>query len=82
MNWISYLKDHGCFPSVYKRGKCYRAHINRYGNHWAEGKTKDEAFEKAFKRWKNRGYPIDGEADGKTEVIKPFVMTKYQFINA
>ena len=63
---LKWLKDRGCFPSIYRRGNLWRAHINRAGNFWADGESAFIALEEAVKLWKKKGKPMDGFADNQS----------------
>jgi hypothetical protein len=57
------LKDRGCYPSIYRRGDLWRAHVNRAGNYWADGISAFTALEDAVKLWRKSGCQMDGIAD-------------------
>jgi hypothetical protein len=59
LNW---LKQRGCYPSIYRRGDLWRAHVNMYGNFWVDEISPFLALEKAVRLWKKRGCPLDGAA--------------------
>lgn len=56
------LQARGCYPSLCRRGRVWRAHINACGNVWSEGKTPHAALEKAVRAWTAMGRPMDGVA--------------------
>lgn len=56
------LQDRGCYPSLYRRGRWWRAHINAAGNFWADAATPHEALEVAVRAWTAEGRPMDGMA--------------------
>ena len=52
------LIERGCFPGIAYRGKGrWRAHINVYGNRWAEGSTPYQALRLAVIAWERDGCP-------------------------
>jgi len=57
------LENQGCYPGIYRRGNLYRAHVNIYGNYWADENTPFKALKEAIKLWENAGKPMDGAAD-------------------
>lgn len=57
------LTERGCYPSLYRRGKVWRAHVNWAGNFWEDASTPHEALEKACLSWKAHGCKMDGAAD-------------------
>ena len=59
---MKWLKSHGCYPSIYRRGDVWRAHVNAAGNFWADARTPLEALEEAVKLWQDKGCPMDGMA--------------------
>jgi hypothetical protein len=60
---LSRLARSGCFPSIYRRGPLWRAHVNAAGNYWAEKKSPSEAMAAAIDLWKSAEKPMDGMAD-------------------
>jgi len=60
---LQWLDRRGCHPSIYHRGELWRAHINKAGNWWAEGETREKALSEAIRLWYEAGRPMDGEAD-------------------
>ena len=67
------LESQGCFPSIYKRGRMWRAHVNRAGNFWDESPDPVFALAAATRAWKRAGKPMDGAADkgaSKLGIIK------------
>ena len=59
---IKWLKSHGCYPSIYRRGDVWRTHVNAAGNFWADARTPLKALEDAVKLWQDKGCPMDGMA--------------------
>ena len=59
---FKYLTRQGCYPSIYRRGDLYRAHVNIAGNYWEDEKTPYKAMRSAIKLWENAGKPMDGRA--------------------
>lgn len=57
------LMEYDCYPSIYRRGNGWRAHVNRYGNFWEDHEDPKVALEKATENWEKAGRPMDGEAD-------------------
>ena len=62
---LQWLRNRGCYPSIYSRGDIWRAHINAAGNFWADAKYPFEALEKAVKYWQEKGCPMDGVSDAQ-----------------
>ena len=60
---LKWLMDEGCYPSIYRRGNLWRAHINKAGNFWADGESAFAALEDAVTFWVENGCPMDGQAD-------------------
>jgi maltose-binding protein MalE len=60
---LEQLVYQGCFPSIYRRGKVWRAHVNAAGNFWSEDKDPERALSMAVQLWEQRGKPMDGMAD-------------------
>lgn len=56
------LASLGCHPSIYRRGKKWRVHINAAGNFWADAPSIAEAMRKARRLWDKKGQPLDGVA--------------------
>jgi len=46
------LRGNGHDPCFYKRGDLYRAHVDRFGNSWAEAETPIKAIELTYESWK------------------------------
>ena len=63
------LANEGCFPSIYRRGDIWRAHVNAAGNCWHEGTTPLRALRGAVKLWEIAGKPADGMADAALSAI-------------
>jgi len=59
---MKWLKSRGCYPSIYRRGDMWRAHVNAAGNFWADARTPYAALEKAVQLWREKGCPKDGMA--------------------
>ena len=59
---MEWLKSRGCYPSIYRRGDMWRAHVNASGNFWADSRTPLKALEEAVKLWQEKGRPMDGMA--------------------
>lgn len=59
---LLWLKNQGCFPSIYLRGNVWRAHVNAGGNYWEESDTPLKALTLATSVWVSAGKPIDGMA--------------------
>jgi len=59
---MQWLKKRGCFPSIYRRGNLWRAHINIAGNFWEDHENPCQALEKAVTLWKRKGCSMDGRA--------------------
>lgn len=67
-----------CYPSIYLRGfekgkPVWRAHINRAGNFWDDGRTPLAALKKALACWKKAGCPKDGQSVSPREQEKLYV---------
>lgn len=56
------LSNDGCFPSIYRRGVYWRAHVNAAGNYWHDDSTPLRAMQGAVKLWRAAGKPMDGMA--------------------
>lgn len=56
------LSECGCYPSIYRRGNSWRAHVNAAGGWWADGPTPFAALDAAVQAWKSAGWPMDGMA--------------------
>ena len=56
------LRNQGCFPSIYSRGKLWRAHVNMAGNYWEDAETPFIALNLAVDLWERAGKPMDGQA--------------------
>ena len=59
---LLWLQEMGCFPSIYLRGKVWRAHVNASGNFWEESDTPLKALTLAISTWIAAGRPMDGAA--------------------
>ena len=59
------LEQRGCYPSLYKRGRYWRAHVNQCGNFWFDHIRPDTAFRRALQSWEDAGCPMDGMAAEK-----------------
>ncbi len=57
---LEFLASKGCTPSLYRRGKVWRAHINAAGNFWADDKNSAVALQKVVALWEEKGCPLDG----------------------
>lgn len=58
------LRALGYDPCISQRGpRIWRAHINRFGNFWADADSPDVALSMAKKLWERAGRPRDGSAD-------------------
>ncbi len=56
------LASKGCVPSLYYRGKLWRAHVNAAGAYWYDDTAPLYALRGAVELWKNAGKPLDGMA--------------------
>ena len=56
------LTNAGCYPGLYYRGDCWRAHVNCAGNYWHDDKRPLKAMMTAVALWKKAGKPMDGMA--------------------
>jgi hypothetical protein len=56
------LANDGCYPSLYRRGDLWRAHVNAAGNFWADNTTPLNAMREAVRLWRKAGKPVDGMA--------------------
>lgn len=54
------LKAKGCHPSIYRRGRLWRAHVNAAGNFWEDRQTPTEALLAASEAWHLAGSPKEG----------------------
>jgi hypothetical protein len=61
-NLMKQLRSEGCFPSIYRRGDLWRAHVNAAGNYWHDDTTPLKAMQEAVRLWKRAGKPVDGMA--------------------
>jgi len=59
---LIHLAEQGCFPSIYRRGEVWRAHVNAAGNYWADANTPYKALREAVASWRGAGKPMDGMA--------------------
>ena len=65
LEWLSSL---GCYPSIYKRGNLWRAHVNMAGNYWAERETPALALSAAIILWETNGKQMDGYANSGKDI--------------
>ncbi len=61
-NLLIGLTNDGCYPSIYYRGKLWRAHVNAAGTYWHDGTTPLRALRGAVRLWKKAGKTMDGMA--------------------
>lgn len=61
---LKLLRDLDCYPSIYRKGKKWRAHVNFAGNFWNDGSTPEIALREAIRLWFRCGMRMDGAASG------------------
>jgi len=54
---VYWLREQGCDPSVYERGKLQRFHVDRYGNFWEDHIELFKAAEIDTNNWIEKGMP-------------------------
>ena len=64
---LTVLASKGCYPSIYRRGQLWRAHVNAAGNFWADNHSPRKALAMAIEAWEKAGCPMDGMGDTEKE---------------